>query len=188
MGSIGLETNSSRRTPTIFLQEENPVVRGGRESDNDPIFLVQQQDGYVRSIASQQNVLRGGIHRPLQLHTIGTPRPSMFETPSRPAVVSRSGYLRVPPRERSTGDVAPPSAHHTDESSPSNYPNPALRCGRGKPRRVRRGGGGHSYDSSSPVHFTTSCPSHSPVVSYSPSLPSSGTVTAGRVERRSTTI
>ena len=45
--------------------------------------------------------------------------------------------------------MAPPSARHTDESSTSKYPNPAVRC-RGKPRRLPRGGGHHQAFLSGP--------------------------------------
>ena len=134
------ESRRSRRHQNCVL-----VARQTQSGDREWIRQVLHRprsdaDGDMYVASRHSMTYTEAVSPPTQLRNIGTPRPRTFETPSRTAVVSRSRYLRVLCWDRSNGGVALPSARHADESSTSKYPTSAVRC-RGKPRRLRRGGG-----------------------------------------------
>ena len=134
------ESRRSRRHQNCVL-----VARQTQSDDREWIRQIfhrprSDADGDMYVASRHSMTYTEAVSPPTQLCNIGTPRPRTFETPSRTAVVSRSRYLRVLCWDRSNGGVALPSARHADESSTSKYPTSAVRC-RGKPRRLRRGGG-----------------------------------------------
>ena len=139
--------------PPIFLRGENPAVYRGSESDN-PLQPRSAANTDIYVASRHHMTYTEAVSPPPKCTISGLRDPDRSRHPLEPLwCLGQQDTSESPIGDRSNGGVAPPSARHADESSTNKYPNPAARC-RGKPRRLRRGGG-HLEARVKPVGYTS---------------------------------